>query len=145
MYLSTYSEPDIIYIVNRRELVALFDKITGKCRLCMQLLTYSSWIRWSPQLPRYQRCNLGKARNYFLGRSRRSVRLKFKLFIIKQESFYHAFLYRKALWLNGYVISGRALWVYAASLLFAIVKYMRVICGCLVKQVAVLISFRMFF
>lgn len=27
-----WSEPDIIYIVNRRELAALFDKLTGKCR-----------------------------------------------------------------------------------------------------------------
>lgn len=28
---STGSEPDIMYIVNRRELAALFDKLTGKC------------------------------------------------------------------------------------------------------------------
>ena len=30
--LPTMSEPDIIYIVNRRELAALFSKLTGKCR-----------------------------------------------------------------------------------------------------------------
>lgn len=41
MYLPTWSEPEIIYIVNRRELVALFNKLTGKCRKCKQCLLIS--------------------------------------------------------------------------------------------------------
>lgn len=95
--------------------------------------THFSRVRWSPQLPRYQGCNVGKAWNYFLRCWCRSVRLG--LAIIKQGLFYYALLYRKALWLNGYVIAGCPLWVYAVSLLSAIAKYMRIICGYLATQV----------